>query len=85
MPRRRSSPIEEEGGAATEEEPAGGGGAAVSTANIQFDPSGLEVKAGDTITFTNDEAGPRRAQDRRPRRRLQPARPAACRKATRSS
>ena len=50
-------PAEEEGGGtATEEEPAGGGGAAVSMANIQFDPSELEVKAGDTITFTNDEA-----------------------------
>ena len=46
------------GGAATEEEPAGGGAAAVSLVNIQFDPSELEVKAGDTITFTNDEAVP---------------------------
>ena len=49
-------PAEEE--TATEEEPAGGGAASVSMASIQFDPAELEVKAGDTITFTNDEAVP---------------------------
>jgi plastocyanin len=34
----------------------GGGGAQVSMKNIQFDPSDITVKAGETITFTNDEA-----------------------------
>ena len=50
------------GGAATTEEPAGGGGggggANVSLKDIQFDPKNLTVKAGETITFTNDESIP---------------------------
>jgi plastocyanin len=46
--------------ATTTEEPAGGGGggAQVGMQNIQFDPRDLTVKAGETITFTNDEAVP---------------------------
>jgi plastocyanin len=47
------------GGASNSEEPAGGGGgggAQVSMKNIQFSPKDLSVKAGETITFTNDEA-----------------------------
>jgi plastocyanin len=45
------------GGASTTEEPAaGGGGTEVSMKNIQFAPKDLSVKAGETITFTNDEA-----------------------------
>ncbi|HEX5896965.1 MAG TPA: plastocyanin/azurin family copper-binding protein [Thermoleophilaceae bacterium] len=48
------------GGASTTEEPAGGGegggGTQVSMKNIQFAPKDLSVKAGETITFTNDEA-----------------------------
>jgi len=46
------------GGASTTEEPAGGGGGGtqVSMKNIQFAPKDLSVKAGETITFTNDEA-----------------------------
>lgn len=36
----------------------GGGGAAVSMQNIQFQPGDISVSAGDTITFTNDEAVP---------------------------
>jgi len=43
------------GGASTTEEPAGGG-TQVSMKNIQFAPKDLSVKAGETITFTNDEA-----------------------------
>jgi plastocyanin len=52
------------GGASTSEEPAGGGGdgggggAQVGMANIQFDPADLTVKAGETITFTNNESIP---------------------------
>jgi plastocyanin len=46
------------GGASNTEEPAGGGGGGtqVSMKNIQFAPKDLSVKAGETITFTNDEA-----------------------------
>jgi plastocyanin len=46
------------GGASTNEQPAGGGGGGtqVSMKNIQFSPKDLTVKAGETITFTNDEA-----------------------------
>jgi len=48
------------GGASQTEEPAGdgggGGGTQVSMQNIQFDPKDVTVNAGDTITFTNDEA-----------------------------
>ena len=48
------------GGASTSEQPASGGGGAaqVSMKDIQFDPKDLTVKAGETITFTNDEAVP---------------------------
>jgi plastocyanin len=48
------------GGAATQEEPSGGGGggAQVGMQNIQFDPKDITVKAGETITFTNDESIP---------------------------
>jgi plastocyanin len=48
-------------GTKTSSEPAaggGGGGAQVGMKNIQFDPRDLTVKAGETITFTNDEAIP---------------------------
>jgi len=47
------------GGASQTEEPAGdggGGGTQVSMKNIQFDPKDVTVDAGETITFTNDEA-----------------------------
>jgi plastocyanin len=49
------------GGASTNEQPAGGGsggGVEVKMANIQFDPKDVTVKAGQTITFTNDESVP---------------------------
>jgi amicyanin len=54
------------GGAATQEEqPAqtsegggGGGGAQVSMQNIQFEPGDLTINAGETVTWTNDEAVP---------------------------
>jgi plastocyanin len=49
------------GGAATEQQPAetgggGGGGAHVSMKNIQFHPADVTIKAGQTVTWTNDEA-----------------------------
>ena len=48
------------GGGGNNEQPAGGGGGGggtqVSMKNIQFSPKDLTVKAGETITFTNDEA-----------------------------
>ena len=53
------------GGAEKTNEPADGGGggdagadggAQVSMKNIQFSPSDLSVKVGETVTFTNDEA-----------------------------
>ena len=48
------------GGASTSEQPASGGGGVtqVSMKDIQFDPKDLTVKAGEAITFTNDEAVP---------------------------
>jgi plastocyanin len=51
------------GGASTTEQPSGGGGgggggAKVSLKDIQFSPKDLTVKAGETITFTNDESIP---------------------------
>ncbi|HET8822446.1 MAG TPA: plastocyanin/azurin family copper-binding protein [Thermoleophilaceae bacterium] len=51
------------GGASTTEQPAdtgggGGGGAEVSMESIQFNPKDLSVSAGETITFTNNEAVP---------------------------
>jgi plastocyanin len=33
----------------------GGGGAEVSMQNIQFNPSDVTIKAGETVTWTNDE------------------------------
>jgi plastocyanin len=50
------------GGAAQEEQPAdsgqggGGGGAQVGMKNIQFEPADVTIKAGETVTWTNDEA-----------------------------
>jgi plastocyanin len=35
-----------------------GGGASVGMKDIQFNPKDLTVKAGETITFTNDESVP---------------------------
>jgi plastocyanin len=52
------------GGASTAEQPAdtggggGGGGAEVTMESVQFDPKDLTVSAGETITFTNNEAVP---------------------------
>jgi plastocyanin len=46
-----------EGGGATAEE-GGGGGTTVTMKNIQFQPNEVTIKAGDTITFRNDEAVP---------------------------
>jgi plastocyanin len=51
-------------GASTQDQPAdtgggsAGGGTQVSMKNIQFDPKDITVKAGKTITFTNDESIP---------------------------
>ena len=36
----------------------GGGGTSVSLKNIQFNPKDLTIKAGQTVTFTNDESVP---------------------------
>jgi plastocyanin len=44
------------GGATTQEETGGGGGAQVGMQNIQFDPAEVTVNAGETVTWTNDEA-----------------------------
>ncbi len=52
------------GGASTTEQPAdtggggGGGGTEVTMESIQFEPKDVTVSAGDTITFTNNEAVP---------------------------
>ena len=35
-----------------------GGGTSVGMKDIQFDPNDLTVKAGETVTFTNDESVP---------------------------
>jgi plastocyanin len=50
------------GGGGNTEQPAdtgggggGGGGAEVSMMNIQFEPSDVTIKAGETVTWTNDE------------------------------
>ena len=53
-------------GAAQEEQPAdsgqsgggGEGGAQVGMKNIQFEPGDVTVKAGDTVTWTNNESVP---------------------------
>ena len=47
-----SSSGESSGGASS------GGGAKVGMENIQFSPKDITVKAGQTITFTNDESVP---------------------------
>jgi plastocyanin len=47
-----------DGGASNSGESSGGGGAKVGMANVQFDPKDITVKAGETITFTNDESIP---------------------------
>jgi plastocyanin len=54
---------DDNGGGGTKQQPAdtGGGagaGAKVSLKNIQFNPKDITVKAGETITFTNDESIP---------------------------
>lgn len=36
----------------------GGGGTEVSMENVQFNPKDLTVKAGDTVTFTNNDSVP---------------------------
>ena len=50
------------GGDSTTEQPAdtggGGGGAEVAMESTQFNPKDLSVSAGETITFTNNEAVP---------------------------
>jgi plastocyanin len=48
------------GGADTEQAGGGGGGggAEVSMQNVQFDPSDVTIKAGETVTWTNDEGVP---------------------------
>jgi len=50
------------GGSSSEQSNGGGasagGGASVGMKDIQFDPKDLTVKAGETITFTNDESVP---------------------------
>ena len=49
------------GGSSSEQSGGGsssGGGAKVGMQNIQFDPKDITVKAGETITFTNDESIP---------------------------
>jgi plastocyanin len=53
-----SSQQGEGGGATAEEGGGGGGGTTVTMKNIQFQPNQITVKAGDTITFRNDEAVP---------------------------
>ena len=45
-------------GASNSGESSGGAGATVGMANVQFDPKDITVKAGETITFTNDESIP---------------------------
>ena len=36
----------------------GGGGASVTLENVQFNPSDVTIKAGETVTFTNNESIP---------------------------
>ena len=48
------------GGGANTEQPAdegggGGGGAEVGMENVQFDPADVTIKAGETVTWTNNE------------------------------
>jgi plastocyanin len=47
------------GGGSTEQSGGGGGaGVEVSMENVQFEPQDVTVKAGETITFTNNESIP---------------------------
>ena len=52
------------GGGANTEQPAdeggggGGGGAEVGMQNVQFDPADVTFKAGETVTWTNNEGVP---------------------------
>jgi plastocyanin len=48
------------GGAASQEESGGGGGggAQVSMQNIQFNPADVTIKAGEKVTWTNEESVP---------------------------
>jgi plastocyanin len=46
------------GGANTEQPADGGGGAEVGMRNIQFDPADVTIKAGETVTWTNEEGVP---------------------------
>jgi plastocyanin len=52
------------GGGANTEQPAdeggggGGGGAEVGMQNVQFDPADVTIKAGETVTWTNNEGVP---------------------------
>ncbi len=46
------------GGAAAPEDGGSGGGTEVSLESVQFEPKDLTVKAGETITFTNNESIP---------------------------
>lgn len=41
--------------AATEDDGGGGSGTEVAIADFAFDPGGLTVSAGDTVTWTNDD------------------------------
>ena len=47
-----------DGGAATQEPADRGRGARVSMQNIQFEPANVTIQAGETVTWTNDEAVP---------------------------
>ena len=53
---------DDDSGGGSAQQPADGGGSGgaveVSMENIQFDPKDVTVKAGETITFTNNEAIP---------------------------
>lgn len=46
------------GGGGSSSGESNGGGASVGMKDIQFDPKDITVKAGETITFTNDESVP---------------------------
>jgi plastocyanin len=46
------------GGQPAESSGSGGGGTSVSLENIQFNPKDLTIKAGQTVTFTNNESVP---------------------------
>ena len=46
------------GGGGSSSSGGGGGGTSVSLKNIQFNPKDLTIKAGQTVTFSNDESIP---------------------------